>query len=101
MNLGKAYKQLFELQDVLFKQTLDPNTEAKDKAACARAWEQLEERKRILRGRPMPGSLRPSENRNKQRRTFLLPMPDQPETKPKASAPDVDEDKEQKASQHG
>jgi len=84
MNLGKAYRQLFELQDILFKQTLDPNTEAKDKAACARAWETLENRKRILRGRPLPGVLRPHEG--KRSKPMVLPVPD------------AGEDKERKAS---
>ena len=70
MNLGKAYKQLFEMQSVLHKATVDDSTPAKDKAACARAWETLEERKRILRGRPLPGSLKPTVKKLKPRSYF-------------------------------
>lgn len=51
---------------------------ARDKAACARAWDVLQERIRILRGQPLPGQLRPDANvqvRGKgKRRPRLEPM---------------------------
>jgi len=70
VNLGKAYKQLFDLQDVLYKDAVNEATPAKDKAACARAWEALEERKRIMRGKPLPGSFKPEA---KPKRPILPP----------------------------
>jgi len=36
-------------------------------AQLARAWDILEERKRILRGRPLPGSLKPEKPKSKQK----------------------------------
>lgn len=38
---------------------LNPNISAMSLAALVRAWDVLEERKRILRGKPLPGQLRP------------------------------------------
>ena len=67
MNYGKAYKEARALQEVLFAVVLNAETPAKEKAACARAWDTLEDRKRELRGKPKlatvkvpPKSSRPS-----------------------------------------
>jgi len=59
MRKTKSLTQLYGMQAVLNVAVLDPTTPTKEKAQCALAWERLEERKRILRGRPLPGSLRP------------------------------------------
>ncbi|MGO8928292.1 MAG: hypothetical protein ACLQU3_15600 [Limisphaerales bacterium] len=42
------------MQDVLAKDALDPETTPSARAQVARAWEVLEERKRILRMKPKP-----------------------------------------------
>jgi len=59
MNYGLAYRQAHEMQQVLYKLALDPSTPGPSKALCARAWDVLEERKRIIRGKPLPGTYRP------------------------------------------
>jgi|SRR5690348_15734653 len=53
----KYYKQLLVLQDSLFKRAMSEQQDNSKAAACARAWEVLEERKRIMRGRMKPGSI--------------------------------------------
>jgi len=58
--------QILDMQAVLFNLTKNQQTAAKDAAACARAWEVLEERKRILRGKPLPGQRRPAPDRPEQ-----------------------------------
>ena len=60
MRKTKSLTQLYGMQAVLNVAVLDPTTPTKEKAQCALAWEHLEERERILRGRPLPGSLRPN-----------------------------------------
>lgn len=70
----KFYRQLLDMQDVLYTAALNPDTDASQRAACARAWEVLEERKRIMRGRPLPGSLRPEAKRTKRTRDAASPI---------------------------
>ncbi len=41
---------LVDMQDMLMKDVLDPETEPRERAQCACAWEKLEDRKRILKG---------------------------------------------------
>ncbi len=48
-----------ELQKLCMKLARAPKVRPLDLAALARAWDVLEERKRILRGKPLPGQLRP------------------------------------------
>ena len=52
-------RDALELQVEMKKQALDPKTPVHHKAACVRAWADLAERIRILRGQPLPGQLRP------------------------------------------
>jgi uncharacterized protein (DUF1778 family) len=54
MNYGLAYRQAYEMQKVLYEATLAGGTEPKDKAACARAWDVLADRRRIIRGQGAP-----------------------------------------------
>ena len=49
-----AVSQILKMQDVLAKDALDPETTPSARAQVARAWEVLEERKRILRMKPKP-----------------------------------------------
>lgn len=52
----KFYKQLLALQDNLFLRAMREEKDNAKCAACARAWEVLEERKRIMRGKLKAGS---------------------------------------------
>jgi hypothetical protein len=47
------------MQAALLKDAESPSTEPHHRAASARAWEVLEERLRIMDGKPLPGQLRP------------------------------------------
>jgi hypothetical protein len=42
------------------------------RAQCARAWSELQERKRVLDGKPLPGQLRPEPPPIKRKRIPLL-----------------------------
>lgn len=59
----RAYDELLVIQRILFARIADDSTSCSDKAKLALAWEKLEDRKRILRGRPLPGNLRPESPR--------------------------------------
>src|SRR5512142_905444 len=48
------------LQNLILSRAAEEDIKPSDLAALARAWEVLEERKRILRGVPLPGSFQPS-----------------------------------------
>jgi len=52
-------KQLVAMQHSLFNLVQDASLPAHIRAACARAWSDLQERKRIVDGKPLPGALRP------------------------------------------
>lgn len=47
---------LIDMQKVLYSTTMDGTTKPMERASCARSWEVLEERKRILRGKLKAGS---------------------------------------------
>jgi hypothetical protein len=59
----KAYRDACEQQELLMRDIRASETTPTQRAACVRAWTELEERKRILRGRPLPGQLRPEAKR--------------------------------------
>lgn len=48
------------LQRLIVDAAIKPDVKPNDLASLARAWDVLEERKRILRGVPLPGSFQPS-----------------------------------------
>lgn len=68
-------QQILDMQDILYRDCHDPNVPAGYRAQCARAWDVLEERKRILRGIPAP---RPVDTVQQQqtRARRRLPMPE-------------------------
>lgn len=70
-----SLSDLLAMQRVLKAHVLNPAIEPRQAAQCACAWERLEERRRILRNRPLPGQLRP-ELAPKPKRARLLPLPD-------------------------
>ena len=58
-----ALRQALQIQERVFEESLKSGVKPSDLAHLARAWDCLEERKRILRGRPLPGSLKPEKPR--------------------------------------
>jgi hypothetical protein len=52
-------KQLVAMQHSLFGLVQDATVPPHIRAACARAWSDLQERKRVVDGKPLPGQLRP------------------------------------------
>ena len=74
----QSYAQAVEMQATLQADIQNPITKPQIRAACVRAWDILEERKRILRGRPLPGHLRPdlpAAQRKPTKRVALLAEP--------------------------
>lgn len=54
-----AMSHLLTIQEELMRDILNPETPAHWRSMAARAWNDCEERKRILRGIPLPGQMRP------------------------------------------
>jgi hypothetical protein len=54
-----AYREARLMQELLLRDACNPETKASVRAGIARAWDILEDRKRILRAQPLPGQLRP------------------------------------------
>src|SRR6185369_16892403 len=54
-----SLRQALQLQQRVFEEGMKPGIKPTELAHLARAWECLEDRKRILRGRPLPGSFKP------------------------------------------
>lgn len=73
-------KALVDMQRTLFQRAQNPKTPAHIAAQCARAWRDLQDMKRIMDGKPLPGQLRPDLQQVKQskRKPSLLPLPEVP-----------------------
>jgi hypothetical protein len=77
-------KALVDMQRTMFALTQDSKVAPHIRAACARAWRDLQETKRIMDGKPLPGQLRPDlEQRGAikgrgQKMPSMLPMPEVP-----------------------
>jgi hypothetical protein len=69
----RALAQALRMQEVLYLTVLSDEASGQEKAQAARAWEALEERKRILRGRPLPGSKRPAPDKPKPHKAAAVP----------------------------
>lgn len=59
-------RQCLEAQKVIYSDLVSPLTEPKERCNLTRAWDILEERIRILRGKPLPGALKP-ESKSKRK----------------------------------
>lgn len=68
-----ALTQIVELQAKLRAACLDPNTSPAALAQCARAWEVLEERRRIIRMKPKPRDLDVSDSVRSRKAKHLPP----------------------------
>ena len=74
LSRASKVRQILELQQVLYNTTVDEQTKPLERASCARAWEVLEERLRILRGKPLPGQLQPGERPKRSGRRRIAAM---------------------------
>ena len=74
-------KALVDLQRTMHKLAMSDSVQPHIRAQCARAWSDLQERKRIMDGKPLPGQLRPDLQQVKERKRkgpSLLPLPEVP-----------------------
>lgn len=80
-------KALVDMQRTLFQRAQNPKTPAHIAAQCARAWRDLQDMKRIMDGKPLPGQLRPDlqQVKERKRKPSLLPLPEVPEKTSKES----------------
>ena len=58
-NRPKPRSQIIRMQAHLLANATNKDVPPHIQAACARAWDVLEERLRIMSGKPLPGQLRP------------------------------------------
>jgi hypothetical protein len=84
MNYGLAHKQAHQMQQVLYQIVIDDKTTPSVKASCARVWTLLQDTRRVIRGKPLPGHLRPDlEQRRRSRKpTLLASLPSDPPPAP-------------------
>jgi hypothetical protein len=71
-------RQLTDMQQALYEMALEHAIEPAVRASCARAWSDLQERKRVLEGKPLPGQLRPDLDQKRARKrkpSALIAMP--------------------------
>ena len=72
--LSIAARQARALATLVFEKAQSQDLSPEDMASLIKAWDTLRERERILRGRPLPGSLRPVKQR-KVRRSYQIGVP--------------------------
>lgn len=60
-----ALRQALELQERVFAEGIKLEVKPMELAQLARAWDCLEDRKRIIRGHPLPGSLKPEKRQSR------------------------------------
>jgi len=73
------------MQASLLEAACNRDVPAHIRAACARSWDVLEERLRIMDGKPLPGQLRPDLDQKRQARrkpTLLASLPSDPPPAP-------------------
>lgn len=71
---ASSYLQLIALQQLCFKQAGKRKNTARDLYYLCSAWDRLEERRRILRGIPLPGSCSPGSLDRVKRANPIQPM---------------------------
>lgn len=65
------------MQKEVFALVMDKETASSSKASLILSWDKLEERKRILRNHPLPGSLRPEKIKQKKSNFKAQPIDSQ------------------------
>lgn len=76
----KAYEVAMRLAEDALRDGLDSERRAKSATAMGnliKAWDSAEDRKRIIRGKPLPGSLRPAAEKKRSSRALPLPSPEE------------------------
>jgi hypothetical protein len=76
----KAYEVAMRLAEDALRDGLDSERRAKSATAMGnliKAWDSAEDRKRIIRGKPLPGSLRPSTEKKRSSRALPAPTPEE------------------------
>ena len=63
-------QQAVKIQRILEATIADPETPASSVASCAAAWTRVQEAKRIIDGKPLPGQLRPDLQQAKASKAF-------------------------------
>lgn len=72
-------QQAVAIQRKLEKTILDNKTPAASVASCAVAWTRVQDAKRVIDGKPLPGNLRPDDKpKGKRKGPSLLPLPEVP-----------------------
>jgi hypothetical protein len=79
-----AHAQAVDIQKVLYQDIMDPSTDKGERARLALAWERLEERKRILKMKPLPKSIDVSKLPKRGRRSQASNEPIEPDMLPGA-----------------
>lgn len=69
-------QQAVAIQRKLETTILDPKTPAASVASCAVAWTRVQDAKRVIDGKPLPGMLQPG--KPSKRKPSLLPLPEVP-----------------------
>jgi hypothetical protein len=75
-----AYDCAMRLREDALRDGLDSERRAKTATALGnliKAWDSAEDRKRIIRGKPLPGSLRPSTEKKRSSRALPAPTPEE------------------------
>lgn len=70
-----SLRQAIDLQSLVYDTAFSGTAKPAEIAQLARAWDVIEDRKRVLRGKPLPGSLRPEKKQNCQKVQWPLAMP--------------------------
>lgn len=72
-----SLRQALQLQQRVFEEAVKPGVKPLECAQLVRAWDCLEDRKRVLRGKPLPGSYKPEAPKPKrsQLNAFALSEP--------------------------
>ena len=74
----KSYDVALELQQLLLEDCRKQDTKPAVRAVCARTWEILEERKRVLRMRPLPKSIDVAKDREQRKAARAARRPAEP-----------------------
>ena len=89
---------LVALQRRMWRKAHDDSVAPHIQAACARVWRDLQETKRIMDGKPLPGQLRPDvpdkHRKTKQRPAPMHALPELAPSEDSRSAPTIREPKE-------
>lgn len=69
-------QQAVAIQRILERTILDPATPPQSRASCAVAWSRIQDAKRVIDGKPLPGNLRPElEHKARKPKTRLVALP--------------------------